>query len=69
MTSLGRIEIDQDACVGHARCLMIASDLFDLDDDGRAIVLGQLESEGDLEAAHRAALACPERAIRVDGAS
>ena len=69
MSPLGRIEIDRDRCVGHARCLAIAPDLFDLDDDGRAVWLRQPATAGEVGEARRAARGCPEQAIRVDEGS
>jgi ferredoxin len=69
LSPLGSIEIDRERCAGHARCLTIAPDLFDLDDDGRAIWLRQPETAGEVEAARRAARGCPEQAIRVDEGS
>ena len=59
-----RIEFDRAACVGHNRCYLLAPALFDVDDEGYAVLL----VEGDLpvELEERARLAvdnCPEFAI------
>jgi ferredoxin len=64
MTATGRIEID-DACCGHARCYEIAPALFDLDEEGRAVILRQPATASELDEVQRAAMACPEQAIRI----
>jgi ferredoxin len=68
MTATGRIQVDRDQCSGHARCLEVAPDLFDLDDEGVAVSWRQPATAAELDAARRAALACPEAAIRIEEA-
>jgi ferredoxin len=61
-----RVVVDGEQCQGHARCNMVAPDLFHLrDDDGHAVVAVDPVPAGREEAARRAALGCPERAISV----
>jgi ferredoxin len=67
MTATGRIEID-DVCCGHARCYEVAPNLFDLDDEGRAVILRQPATASELDEAQKAAMACPEQAIRIEEA-
>ena len=62
-----KINFDRDACQGHNRCYMLAPELFDVDDEGYAILLVQ----GDIpdELADKAQLAvdnCPEYAITIE---
>jgi ferredoxin len=58
-----RIEIDRDACMGSGNCGFWAPGVFDLDDDGIAVVL---DAEGAPEdKAVLAAQGCPTQAIRV----
>ena len=57
------IEIDRQRCQGHARCLALAPDLFDLDDDGLAVVIGTASSDEALARAVVARDNCPEDAI------
>jgi ferredoxin len=56
--------VDRDRCVGSAYCLSIAPDVFDLDDVGLAFVVDGEPSGEALEAARRAASACPSMSIR-----
>lgn len=62
-----KINFDRDACQGHNRCYMLAPELFDVDDEGYAILL----VEGDVpdELAEKAQLTvdnCPEFAITIE---
>ena len=62
-----KIKFDRDACQGHNRCYMLAPELFDVDDEGYAILL----VDGDVpdELAEKAQLAvdnCPEDAIALE---
>jgi len=58
-----RVSVDADRCQGHARCWAIEPQVFDLDDEGHAVVLLE-EVPPELEAtAKKAAAGCPERAI------
>ena len=58
-----KISVDSDLCQGHARCWELCPEVFDLDDEGHAVVL-QPEVHPELAAKAREAIAnCPERAI------
>lgn len=60
-----RVSVDEDRCQGHARCWAICPEVFDLDDEGHAVVV-QPDVPAELEArAREAADNCPERAITV----
>ena len=66
MTATGRIRIDRGRCSGHARCLVVAPDLFDLDDEYVATSLRQPTTEAELDNARTAASECPEAAIQIE---
>lgn len=62
-----RIHFDRDACQGHNRCYLLAPELFDVDDEGYAILLVDGAVPADLEdKARLAADNCPEYAITVE---
>jgi ferredoxin len=62
-----KVQIDQQRCRGHARCLDIAPDAFDfLDDEDRAIVVEDGVSRTSSAALIEAQEECPEQAICVD---
>jgi ferredoxin len=56
--------IDRDACMGSGNCLFYAPGVFDLDDDGVAIVCGDFANRE--EQVRLAAANCPTSAIQVD---
>jgi ferredoxin len=58
-----QLTIDPDKCQGHARCALLASTVFDVDDAGKGIVLVDAVPEEDEAEAREAALSCPESAI------
>ncbi len=62
-----RVRIDDARCQGHGRCFTIAPDLFDSDDLGNGIVLGDgTVPMGREEAARLAVLNCPESAVSLE---
>lgn len=62
-----RIVYDREACQGHNRCYLLAPELFDVDDEGYAVLRIDGEVPTDLEKkAQLAADNCPEYAITVD---
>jgi ferredoxin len=60
------VGVDRTRCQGHNRCLAIAPDLFDIDDAGYAVVVGDGTVEPEqAEDAELAADNCPEQAITI----
>jgi ferredoxin len=66
-----RVAVNSELCQGHNRCYALAPELFDVDDYGNAVVLGDGEVPPELEEKARLALSnCPEYAITiVEGAA
>lgn len=61
-----RVEIDVERCQGHGRCASIAPEVFELDEQGHALLPGGGEVSGPaVHAALRAERNCPERAISI----
>ena len=58
-----RVTIDSDKCQGHARCAIIASNVFDVDDMGNGMVLVDEVPAGDEADVREAIFSCPEGAI------
>ena len=66
MTRSLRVAVDADLCQGHNRCYALAPELFDVDDYGTAVVIGDGTVAPDLEDKARLAVAnCPEYAISI----
>jgi ferredoxin len=61
-----RVEVNSELCQGHNRCYALAPELFDVDDYGNAVVIGDGQVAAGLEEKARLAAAnCPEYAITV----
>jgi ferredoxin len=64
-----RVRIDADRCEGHGRCYALAPELFEPDELGDGVVIG--DGAVDPAMADRARLAvtnCPEQAITIEEA-
>lgn len=57
------IHVDRSKCAGHAICTILAPDVFDMDDEGKAVVLPTAEGATAAEI-RDAADACPALAIK-----
>ena len=60
-----QVAVDADRCEGHARCWAICPEVFELDDEGHAVVTRPDVPAELEEKAREAATNCPERAITV----
>jgi ferredoxin len=61
-----RVHLDTEKCQGHNRCYALAPELFDVDDYGEAMLIGDGSVPADLEdKARLAASNCPEYAITI----
>lgn len=61
-----RVIVDSEKCQGHNRCYALAPELFDVDDFGQALVIGDGIVSPNLEDKARLAVAnCPEYAISI----
>jgi ferredoxin len=61
-----KVTIDSEKCQGHGRCFSLAPTLFDSDDLGQGVVIGDGTVPPELEdAARLAEQNCPEYAITI----
>jgi ferredoxin len=66
VAGLLRVQVDRERCQGHARCVAVASELFQLDAFGNAREIGDGIVPPGLEVNVRLAAAdCPELAIAI----
>lgn len=62
-----RVVVDQEKCQGHNRCVVVAEELFEIDDLGYASAKGDGSVPPELEEKARMAVAnCPEFAITIE---
>jgi ferredoxin len=60
-----RVLIDLDRCLGNARCVAVAPDVFDVDDDGVVFLVQEswsTDRDADVELAVRS---CPTGALQI----
>jgi ferredoxin len=61
---VAKVRVLTDRCISSGNCLDVASDAFDMDDDGLVIALVDEVDDGPLrERVERAAGVCPVQAI------
>lgn len=56
------LQVDEKLCAGHALCTVIAPDLFEMDDRGKANVIGDVD-DANLPDAEDSVKECPAHAI------
>ncbi len=62
-TTIGKIVVDRDACIGAGSCTALAPGTFALDNEGKAIVIN-VNGDNDKNIID-AAMSCPVLAIKV----
>ena len=61
-----KLTFDRDKCQGHNRCYLLAPELFDVDDEGYAVMIGDGTVPEGLERKAQLTIDnCPEYAIRL----
>lgn len=62
-TKIGKIVVDRDACIGAGPCVTLAPGTFELDSEGKAVVIN---TNGDVDKdIIDAAMSCPVMAIKI----
>jgi ferredoxin len=61
-----RVVIDELLCEGHALCMGIAPDIFDVGDDDMARVLVDEVPEARRDDVNNAVRSCPKQAISIE---
>ena len=61
-----KVMVNRERCQGHNRCCSLAPELFESDDEGYAVVIGDGSVTPALESKARLAVVnCPEQAIQL----
>ena len=61
-----KVKVDLDVCQDHGQCVFAAPQVFELDDDGRLVVLLDEPDEALRAQVEDAADVCPVQAITLD---
>jgi ferredoxin len=65
VTAAAHVQVDLGLCASTGTCEMVAPDLFEITDDGDLVVLADPVPADQVDAARKAARACPTRALKV----
>lgn len=61
-----RLTADRDACQGYGNCITSAPDVYDIDDDGKVVLLVDTIAEADRARVQDAARSCPVSALSIE---
>lgn len=61
-----KAKVNKDACIGCGSCTVIASDVFEIDDDGLAVAKSENITDENKEEVIDACESCPTSAIEVE---
>lgn len=61
-----KMHIDTDVCTGHGVCEGIRPDIFEVGDDGIALLLTEEFTDGDRQDLEDAVDQCPTQALRLE---
>ncbi len=58
-----RITVDRTTCLGYGNCALVAEHLFEVDEEGLAVIKLPLVEDSEREAVRRAVYDCPTDSI------
>ena len=61
-----RLIADTQACQGYGNCVTSAPDVYDIDDDGKVVLLVDTIEESDVARVREAAGSCPVDALTIE---
>jgi ferredoxin len=59
------VQVELDLCIAAGRCVAVAPEVFDVDENGFVVLLRERLESGTVDSAYTAAMVCPGRAITV----
>ena len=62
-----KIVVDRDVCQDHGQCVFAAPQVFELDEEGKLVVLQEEVDEPLRDVVEEAADVCPVQAITIEG--
>jgi ferredoxin len=61
-----KVIADRDTCQGYGNCITTAPDVYDIDDDGKVVLLAETIEESERARVEEAARSCPVDALTVE---
>jgi ferredoxin len=62
-----KVVVDRDVCQDHGQCVFAAPQVFELDEEGKLVVLQEEVDESQRDVVEEAADVCPVQAITIEG--
>ena len=62
-----RVVVDRDVCQDHGQCVFASPQVFELDEEGKLVVLQEEVDESLRDVVEEAADVCPVQAITIEG--
>ena len=62
-----KVVVDRDVCQDHGQCVFAAPQVFELDEEGKLVVLQEEVDESLRDVVEEAAVVCPVQAITIAG--
>lgn len=62
-----KVVVDMDKCQDHGQCAFAAPEVFEINADGKLVVLNESPDESLRDAVEEAADVCPVQAITIEG--
>jgi len=62
-----RVVVDRELCQDHGQCVFAAPQVFELDEEGKLVVLQEEVDESLRDVVEEAADVCPVQAITIEG--
>ena len=62
-----KVVVDRDVCQDHGQCVFAAPQVFELDEEGKLVVLQDEVDESLRDVVEEAADVCPVQAITIEG--
>jgi ferredoxin len=62
-----KVVVDRDVCQDHGQCVFAAPQVFELDEEGKLVVLQEEVDESLRDVVEEAADVCPVQAITIEG--
>lgn len=61
-----KVVVDLDLCQGHGQCVIVAPEIFDIDEEGYAVVINERPGDVLQPKLQSAINRCPAEAIKIE---
>jgi 3-phenylpropionate/trans-cinnamate dioxygenase ferredoxin reductase subunit len=65
-TAMPKPTADRDTCEGYGNCVVAAPDVYDIDDEGKVVLLAETVPDAERSALEEAVRGCPVNALAIE---